>query len=106
MLEWYTLEKRKIMQYLIIAYDNENVLEKRLEVRDAHIAGAKELMAQGKIINAGALIEEDQMVGSTLYVDFENDDEMNAWLETEPYVTHGVWNMDDFQIVPVKLLPN
>ena len=93
------------MQYLVIAYDNEGALEKRLEVRDAHVEGAKRLMKEGKIINAGALFEEDQMVGSTLFVDFENDDEINAWLENEPYVQNGVWNMDEFQIVPVKLLP-
>ena len=93
------------MQYLVIAYDNENALEKRLEVRDAHVEGAKRMIAEGKIIEAGALIEEDQMVGSTLYVNFENDDEINEWLENEPYVINGVWNMDEFQIVPVKLLP-
>ncbi|AXX93254.1 hypothetical protein CPU12_12365 [Malaciobacter molluscorum LMG 25693] len=93
------------MQYLVIAYDNENALDKRLEVREAHVEGAKKLMNEGKIINAGALIEEDQMVGSTLFVDFENDDELNEWLENEPYVVNGVWNMEEFQIVPVKLLP-
>ncbi|AXX88028.1 YciI domain-containing protein [Malaciobacter marinus] len=93
------------MQYLIIAYDNDNSLDKRLEAREAHVEGAKKLMAEGKIIEAGALIEEDQMVGSTLFVDFENDDELNEWLESEPYVTNNVWNMDEFQIVPVKLLP-
>ncbi|RXJ65805.1 hypothetical protein CRV08_14520 [Halarcobacter ebronensis] len=93
------------MQYLVIAYDNDGALEKRLEVRDAHVAGAKKMMEEGKIINAGALIEEDQMVGSTLFVDFESDDEINEWLENEPYVQNGVWNMDEFQIVPVKLLP-
>ncbi len=93
------------MQYLVIAYDNDGALEKRLEVRDAHVEGAKKLIAEGKIIEAGALIEDDKMVGSTLFVDFENDDEINEWLENEPYVTNGVWNMEDFQIVPVKLLP-
>ncbi len=93
------------MQYLIIAYDCEGALEKRLEVRDAHVKGAKRLMDEGKIIQAGALIEDEQMVGSTLFVDFENDDEINEWLENEPYVVNGVWNMDEFQIVPVKLLP-
>ncbi len=93
------------MQYLVIAYDNEDVIEKRLEVRDAHIEGVKKMIADGKIISVGALIEEDKMVGSTAYVDFENDDEINEWLSNEPYVTNGVWNMDEFQIVPVKLLP-
>ena len=53
------------MQYLIIAYDNENALERRLESREAHVAGARKLMAEGKIINAAALIEDDVMVGST-----------------------------------------
>lgn len=93
------------MQYLVIAYDNDGALEKRLEVRDAHVEGAKKMMAEGKIIDAGALIEDDQMVGSTLFVDFEDDDEINEWLENEPYVINGVWNMEEFQIVPVKLLP-
>ena len=45
------------------------------------------------------------MVGSTLYVDFETDEEIDEWLENEPYVKNNVWNMDEFQIVPVKLLP-
>ena len=37
-------------------------------------------MAEGKIINAGALIEDDVMVGSTLFVDFETDEERNEIL--------------------------
>jgi uncharacterized protein YciI len=94
------------MQYLVIAYDNIGVLDKRLAVRDEHVKGARKLIAEGKIITAAALIEEDEMVGSTLYVNFESDDELNKWLENEPYVTNGVWNMDDFQIVPIKILPN
>lgn len=93
------------MQYLIIAYDNENSLEKRLEVRDEHVKAAKALMSEGKIITAGALIEEDQMVGSTLFVNFNDDDELNSWLELEPYVLNNVWNMEELQIVPVKVLP-
>lgn len=93
------------MQYLVIAYDNENMLEKRLEVRDAHVAGTKKLMAEGKILNAGALIEDEKMVGSTLFIDFETEDEINDWLESEPYVVNGVWNMDEFQITPIKVLP-
>ena len=93
------------MQYLVIAYDNDNALDRRLSVRDEHVAGVKKLMAEGKIINAGALIEDEKMVGSTLYIDFESDDDLDEWLENEPYVKNNVWNMDEFQIVPVKLLP-
>ncbi len=93
------------MQYLVIAYDNDNALERRLAVRDAHVEGTRKLMAEGKIISAGALIEDEVMVGSTLLVDFDTDEEIDEWLENEPYVKNNVWNMDEFQIVPIKLLP-
>ena len=38
------------MQYLVIAYDNENALERRLESREAHMEGARKLMAEGKLL--------------------------------------------------------
>ena len=93
------------MQYLVVVYDYEDALEKRLEVREAHLEGAKKLIKEGKIINAGALIEDDKMIGSTLYIDFETKDDIDQWLSIEPYVINKVWNMDRFQLMPIKLLP-
>ncbi|MGE4461913.1 MAG: YciI family protein, partial [Arcobacter sp.] len=84
------------MQYLVIAYDNDNALERRLESRAAHVEGTRKLMSDGKIINAAALVEDDVMVGSTLLVDFDTDEEIDEWLENEPYVKNNVWNMDEF----------
>ncbi len=43
------------MQYLIIAYDYDDAQERRLEVRAKHLENAKKLMAEGKIVQAGAL---------------------------------------------------
>ena len=54
------------MQYLVIAYDHDDALERRLEVRDAHVEGARKLMVEGKIVNAGALIEEEKMVAKSI----------------------------------------
>ena len=93
------------MQYLVVVYDYKDALEKRLKAREAHLNGAKKLIEEGSIINAGALIEDDKMVGSTLYIDFETEDKMNQWLENEPYIVNKVWDMDRFQLMPVKLLP-
>ena len=93
------------MQYLVIAYDNDNALDKRMEARPAHIEGTQKLMAEGKIISACAMIEEDEMVGSSVLTNFDSEDELNTWLENEPYVKGGVWNMDEIQIVPVKVMP-
>ena len=63
------------------------------------------MMKSGNIVSAGALIADDKMVGSSLFVDFTTDEELDLWLEDEPYVVNRVWNMDEIQIVPVKLLP-
>ena len=93
------------MQYLVIAYDNDNALDKRMEARPAHVEGTQKLMAEGKIISACAMVEEDQMVGSSVVTNFDNDEEFGAWLENEAYVKAGVWNMDEIQIVPVKVMP-
>ncbi|MBU3015453.1 hypothetical protein KO488_11860 [Poseidonibacter lekithochrous] len=93
------------MQYLIIAYDNDGVIEKRMESRPAHVEATQKLMTEGKIISACAMIEEDEMVGSSVLTNFDSEDELNTWLENEPYVKGGVWNMDEIQIVPVKAMP-
>lgn len=93
------------MQYLVIAYDNEGALDKRMDARPAHVEGTQKLMAEGKIVSACALIEEDMMVGSSVVTNFESENDFNDWLENEPYVKGGVWNMDEIQIVPIKVMP-
>ena len=65
------------MQYLVIAYDYENVLEKRMEARPSHVEKTQDLMKSGKIVSACAMIEDDAMVGSTVITNFENDEEFN-----------------------------
>lgn len=93
------------MQYLIIAYDYDDALEKRMEARPAHVEGTQKLMAEGKIVSACALIEDDKMVGSSVVTNFENEDEFDEWLVNEPYVKNGVWNMEEIQVVPIKVMP-
>ena len=93
------------MQYLVIAYDNDNALDKKMEARPAHVEGTQKLMAEGKIVSACAMIEDEKMVGSSVVTNFDNDEEFKAWLESEPYVVGGVWNMNEIQIVPVKVMP-
>lgn len=93
------------MQYLVIAYDKKDVLDKRLAVRDLHVKGARDFMEKGNILQAGAFIEDDKMVGSTLFVDFDTKEELDEWLKSEPYVKNGVWDMDKIKILPIKVLP-
>lgn len=93
------------MQYLVIAYDYDNALDKRMEARPAHVEATQALMAEGKIVSACAMVEEDKMVGSSVVTNFDSDEEFNEWLENEPYVKGGVWNLEEIQIVPVKVMP-
>ena len=59
------------MQFLILAYDGENKLAKRLEVRPQYLANLANLPSDAHVICAsGLLTEEGQMKGSAMVMDF------------------------------------
>ena len=92
------------MQFMITAYDGTDpeALERRLRVREDHLAGAKHLKESGQFIAGGAILDgHGKMVGSTLYMDFESRDKLNEWLDSDPYVVNGVWL--DVKVDPIKL---
>lgn len=92
------------MQFMVIAYDgtDEDALDRRMAARPSHIAEAAELKNSGNIIVGGAILNDDQqMIGSTLYVDFDSREELDQWLAKDPYVTGGVWQ--DISVLPVRL---
>lgn len=92
------------MQFMITAYDgnDEQALERRMSVREAHIGGARELSEAGNLIAGGAILNEaEQMIGSTLYVEFDSREELDQWLNNDPYVTGGVWK--DISVLPIRL---
>lgn len=93
------------MQYLVIAYDYDNALDKRMEARPEHVKATQTLMKEGKIISACALVEDDKMVGSSVVTNFGSEEEFEAWLANEPYVKGKVWDMENIQIVEVKVMP-
>jgi|ETNmetMinimDraft_4_1059912.scaffolds.fasta_scaffold161495_2 hypothetical protein len=95
------------MQFLVIAYDgtDEQANDRRMAARPAHIDGAGLLKESGHIIAGGAILDdEDQMIGSTLYVDFDSRQALDLWLENDPYVTGGVWQ--DISVKPIRLAIN
>ena len=78
------------MQFMIKAYDGENMLEKRMEVRPRHLEGMKKLGRQ--IICAGGLLDEaGKMKGSALVLEFPDRAALDEYLKNEPYVVEGVW---------------
>lgn len=81
-------------QYLIYAWDGDDnqALERRMNTRPEHLAGGKQLKANGNFILGGAMLnDEGQMIGSTMILQFETEEEFENWKSTEPYILNGVW---------------
>ena len=92
------------MQYIVIAHDSpaEGTLERRLASRPAHIELGDRMRAEGKLLFAVALLDEqERMVGSVMICDFRTRLELDQWLEIEPYVVGGVWDKVDVQMCKV-----
>ena len=78
------------MQFIIRAFDGENKLEKRMEVRPRHLENISRV--KDKIICAGGLLDEDgKMKGSVLVMEFDSREKFDEYLQTEPYYVNHVW---------------
>ena len=94
------------MQFLVIAYDgtDDKALERRLAVREKHLDGWAKLVAEGHGITGGAILDEaGGMIGSSAILDFPDRAAFDAWLNTDPYVTGGVWR--DITVHPFRVAP-
>ncbi len=81
-------------QYVIIARDGNDAdaLQRRMEARPNHLAGATALKANNQYIMGGAMLNEaGQMEGSVMIVQFETEEDFNHWYSHEPYIVSGVW---------------
>lgn len=85
-------------QYLITGYDHtdEGALKRRMDVRQHHLDGAKELRDNNNYIMGGAILDDDgKMIGSVMVLQFETEEELEAWKQREIYITAGVWETVD-----------
>jgi len=90
------------MHYLVMAWDGEDegALERRLAVREAHLASARDMGARGQLIEGGALLDEaGKMVGSMALVDFPDRAGVDGWLASDPYTKGDVWRK--IEVLPV-----
>ena len=88
---------------MIKAYDGENMLKRRMEVRPRHLENMAKV--KGKVICAGGLLDEEgRMKGSALVMEFEDRAALDAYLAAEPYVTEGVWEKIEVEPMNVVLV--
>ena len=92
------------MQFLVVAYDgkDKDAKNRRAAARSSHLVEAQELKEAGNIIVGAAILDEnEEMIGSTLCVEFESRADLDEWLANDPYVTEGVWQ--DITVQPIRL---
>ncbi|MET3979526.1 uncharacterized protein YciI [Mucilaginibacter sp. UYP25] len=91
-------------QYLVTGYDHtdEGALERRMNIRPHHLDGAKSLKESGNYVLGGAILnDEGKMIGSVMVLQFETDEQLEAWKQSEPYITQKIWETVD--VKPFKV---
>lgn len=92
------------MQFLVLGYDgkDDEALNRRMAVRQDHIALGDEMMVSGNALYGVAMLnDEGKMVGSMYVVDFPSRKELDKWLEREPYVVGKVW--ERIEVIPCAI---
>ncbi|MBT8123304.1 MAG: YciI family protein [Gammaproteobacteria bacterium] len=97
------------MLYAFISQDVDNSLEKRLSVREQHIARLNALKDEGRLIIAGphpAIDSPDPgdagFTGSLIVAEFESLSAAQAWADDDPYIDAGVY--EKVIVKPFKLV--
>ena len=94
------------MQFVVTAldYTDAGALERRMANREQHLAGVRQLIAEGRFLSDGPILDDNgKMIGSTLHVDFPERAALDAQLRSDPYVTGKVW--ETIEVRQVKLVP-
>lgn len=92
------------MHFIVTAWDHKDreALNRRMDSRDEHLALVVKMKEKGHDLFAAAMIDDDgAMIGSTMIVDFPSREELDKWLETEPYVVNKVW--EDINVQTCKV---
>lgn len=92
------------MQFLVIAHDGQDASERRLALRDKHLAAANHLRASGNLLYSVALLDDNgQPNGSVEVVQFGSRAALDQWLQQEPFVVGQVWSKVD--VTPCRIGP-
>ncbi len=86
------------MYYAIMAEDNDNSLEKRMNARPSHLARLHALQNQGRLLLAGPFPSIDStdpgpagFSGSLIVAEFSDLIAAKAWADADPFVLAGVY---------------
>lgn len=92
------------MQFIVTAWDHKDssASKRRLDSREEHLALVVKMKEQGHDLFAAAMTDDEGvMIGSTMIVDFPSREDLDKWLEIEPYIINKVW--EDINIQRCKV---
>ena len=86
--------------FVLTCTDREGTLEKRLATRPQHLERLQKLDDEGRLVVAGAMPKDPSnpqagFYGSTIIVDFDSREALDAWLQDEPFLKEGVYSHID-----------
>lgn len=89
--------------FVLTCTDREGTLEKRLAIRPQHIERLQKLDDEGRLIAAGAHPKDPNdaqagFFGSTMIVEFESREALDAWIQEEPFLKEGIYS--DIEVRP------
>lgn len=81
------------MNFVIIGRDHEDAFERRMAVRDEHLARLVPYKENGAVIFVVALKDENDghINGSIIVFNVESRQEVDEIMKDEPYIANNVW---------------
>lgn len=87
--------------YCLLFYDYvENVVERRVPYREAHLALVGEYVDRGEVVLGGALA--DPVDGAVIVFKVENQAKVEKFVKRDPYVINGMvdgWRIREWTVV-------
>ena len=82
--------------FVLTCTDHEDSLEKRLAICPQHVERLQQLDDAGRLIAAGAHPKDPNdpqagFLGSTIIVEFDSREALDAWILDEPFLKHGIY---------------
>ncbi|KAJ2551383.1 hypothetical protein EV175_003714 [Coemansia sp. RSA 1933] len=96
---------KKMFVVIIKDFEDAEALNRRLSVRQMHLAESVNRGKNGTQVSGGAILdshENGKMIGSALIMRAESKDQIMEMLMSDPYTVGKAWDLDTVQIYPYK----
>ncbi len=91
-------------QFVVIAKDQPDALERRMAAREEHLAKVAQAAERGEEIIGGAMVDSDgRMCGSVMVFDVESRARLDELIANDPYSRQEVWG--EVTVMSYKMAP-